>query len=165
MITRTNLLYRTTTALIVLWGVSVLSFGLTFLTPGDPARTIVQKQYGRTPPQEVVDAFTKVAENAEATDSGIQDISETADDQAASTEEAVSMVEQVADISRATADESENASAAAEKQAASMSQVSANVTSLSDGAERLQSLLSAFDVGGTESRSDGPDTTTGAPTL
>jgi peptide/nickel transport system permease protein len=43
--------------LIVLWGVSVLSFGLTFLTPGDPARTIVQKQYGRTPPQEVVDAF------------------------------------------------------------------------------------------------------------
>jgi len=57
MITRTYLLYRTTTALIVLWGVSVLSFGLTFLTPGDPARTIVQKQYGRTPPQEVVDAF------------------------------------------------------------------------------------------------------------
>jgi methyl-accepting chemotaxis protein len=115
--------------------------------------------------QEVVDAFTQVAENAEQTDSGIQDISETADDQAASTEEAVSMVEQVADISRSTAEESENASAAAEEQAASMSEVNTNVTSLSDGAERLQSLLSAFEVSDAESRADGPEATTGAPTL
>jgi methyl-accepting chemotaxis protein len=115
--------------------------------------------------QDVVDAFTQVAENADATDSGIQDISETADDQAASTEEAVSMVEQVADISRATADESENASAAAEEQAASMSQVSANVTSLSQEAERLQSLLAAFEVSDAAPRSDGPNASTETPTL
>ncbi|MFB6255615.1 MAG: methyl-accepting chemotaxis protein [Haloplanus sp.] len=97
--------------------------------------------------QEVVDAFTQVAGNAEATDSGIQDISGTADDQAASTEEVVSMVEDVADISRATASETESASAAAQQQAASMSQVSTNATSLSEGAEQLQALLATFEVG------------------
>ena len=115
--------------------------------------------------QEVVDAFTQVAENAEETDSGIQDISATADEQAASTEEAVSMVEEVADISRATATETENASAAAEEQAASMAQVSANVTSLSERAERLQSLLAAFEVGDAETRTDGPNATPDATPL
>jgi len=103
--------------------------------------------------QEVVDAFAQVAENAEATDSGIQEISDTADDQATSTEETVSMVEEVADISRATAEETEDASAAAEEQTASISQVSTNVTSLSERAERLQTLLATFDVSDAESRS------------
>jgi len=106
--------------------------------------------------QEVVDAFTQVTENAEATDSGIQEISDTADDQAASTEEAVSMVEEVADISRATATETEDTSATAEEQAASMSQVSANVTSLSEQAEQLQALLATFDVSESGAGSDGP---------
>jgi methyl-accepting chemotaxis protein len=109
--------------------------------------------------QDVVDAFTQVTENAEETDSGIQDISATADEQAASTEEAVSMVEEVAEISRTTAAETENASAAAEEQAASMSQVSANVTSLSEQAERLQSLLATFEVADAASRTDGPNAT------
>jgi len=96
--------------------------------------------------EEVVDAFGQVAENAEATDTGVQEISDTTDDQAASTEEAVSMVEEVADISKATAGEAQSASAAAEQQAASTAQVSDNVGSLSEQAERLQALLSDFDV-------------------
>ncbi len=57
MISRAYLLYRTATSLIVLCGVSVLTFGLTFLTPGDPARTVLRQQYGQTPPPVVVDAF------------------------------------------------------------------------------------------------------------
>jgi len=57
MISRAYLLYRTATSLVVLGGVSVLTFGLTFLTPGDPARTVLRKQYGQTPSPTVVEAF------------------------------------------------------------------------------------------------------------
>ena len=95
----------------------------------------------------VVEAFTQVAENAEATDNGIQEISDTTDAQAATTEETVSMVEQAVDISEATAAETETASATAQEQAASMSQVSASIESLAEQSERLQTMLSEFDVG------------------
>lgn len=57
MISWAYLLYRTATSVVVLYGVSLLTFGLTFLTPGDPARTILRQQYGQTPPSAVVDAF------------------------------------------------------------------------------------------------------------
>jgi len=57
MISRAYLLYRTATSLVVLCGVSMLTFGLTFLTPGDPARTVLRQQYGQTPSPAVVDAF------------------------------------------------------------------------------------------------------------
>jgi methyl-accepting chemotaxis protein len=57
----------------------------------------------------------------------------------------VSTVKQVSDISKPTADDPESASAAQE-QAALMSQVSRNVESISDRAERLQELLSAFEL-------------------
>jgi methyl-accepting chemotaxis protein len=107
--------------------------------------------------QEVVDAFTQVSENAEETDSGIQKISETTDEQAASTEEVVSVIEEVADISYSTAEESEKTSAAAEEQATSVSQVTANVRSLSQQAERLQTLLSTFEVGSVRSPAETAD--------
>ncbi|MUV48591.1 methyl-accepting chemotaxis protein [Haloarcula sp. KBTZ06] len=96
--------------------------------------------------EDVVDTFTQVAENAEATDDGIQEISDTTDDQAATTEEAVSMVEEAVDISEATAAETETASATAQEQAASMSQVSASIESLAEQSERLQTMLSEFEV-------------------
>jgi uncharacterized phage infection (PIP) family protein YhgE len=73
------------------------------------------------------------------------------------------MVEEVADISRTTANETETASAAAEEQAASMSEVSGNVESLSEQAERLQSLLAKFDVSGANSTGRS-DSVTGAAT-
>lgn len=57
MISRAYLLYRTATSVVVLCGVSLLTFGLTFLTPGDPARTILRQQYGQTPPSAVVEGF------------------------------------------------------------------------------------------------------------
>lgn len=57
MISRAYLLYRTATSLVVLCGVSVITFGLTFLTPGDPAKTVLRQQYGQTPSRAVVEAF------------------------------------------------------------------------------------------------------------
>ncbi len=56
-------------------------------------------------------------------------------------------VEEAVDISEATAAETETASATAEEQAASMSQVSASIESLADQSERLQTMLSEFEVG------------------
>ena len=104
--------------------------------------------------REVVDAFAKVAENTDETDSGVQGISDATDDQAASAEEAVSMVEEVAEISRTAADEVEGVSTAAAQQATSMSQVSANVRTLADQAEQLQALLSKFEVSGAPSTAE-----------
>ncbi|AUG48156.1 methyl-accepting chemotaxis protein [Haloarcula taiwanensis] len=96
--------------------------------------------------EEVMSAFTEVSEYADKTDAGVQEISDTTDDQAASTEEAVSMTEEVADLSESTADEVQSVSAAAEEQAASMSEINDSIKSLSGQAEQLKALLSEFDV-------------------
>ncbi|WP_254863720.1 nickel ABC transporter permease [Halovivax gelatinilyticus] len=49
---------RVFTGLIVLVGVSIVTFMLTFVTPGDPARTILRAQMGgRTPSQAAVEQF------------------------------------------------------------------------------------------------------------
>ena len=96
--------------------------------------------------EDVLDALSQVRANAADADSGIQEISETTDDQAATTEEAVSMVDEVADIGRATAEETEAVSATASEQAASVSRVTESVATLTDRADRLQSLLASFEV-------------------
>nr|AAB17884.1 transducer HtF protein [Halobacterium salinarum] len=96
--------------------------------------------------EEVVDAFTAVSDHSDETDTGVQEISDTTDDQAASTEEAVSMTEEVADLSDSTAGEAQSVSATAEEQAASMSEISDTVESLSGQAEQLKALLSEFEV-------------------
>ncbi|GAB3031943.1 nickel ABC transporter permease [Natronobiforma cellulositropha] len=51
------ILYRLATALVVLAGVSVLTFGLIYLTPGDPAETILIQQTDQHPSQAQIDAF------------------------------------------------------------------------------------------------------------
>jgi len=102
--------------------------------------------------RDAADAFAEVAENAGETDDGIREISEATDDQAASTEEAVSMVEEVADISRSTADEADAVSAAADEQLDAMSQATAEAGSLAERAERLRALLRDFEV-----REESPD--------
>ncbi|SIR97925.1 peptide/nickel transport system permease protein [Haladaptatus litoreus] len=49
---------RTATALLVLVGVSILTYALMFFTPGDPATTILRKQMGgRTPSSMAVQQF------------------------------------------------------------------------------------------------------------
>lgn len=53
-----ELFRRLLTMGIVLLGVSVLTYGLIFVTPGDPARTILTQQMGGQPPsQEAVEQF------------------------------------------------------------------------------------------------------------
>jgi peptide/nickel transport system permease protein len=52
------LIRRSATLLLVLFGVSVITFGLMFVTPGDPAQTIMRQQMGgRAPSEEAVDEF------------------------------------------------------------------------------------------------------------
>ncbi|MXV61506.1 ABC transporter permease subunit [Natronorubrum sp. JWXQ-INN-674] len=51
------LVSRLATSVVVLFGVSVVTYGLVFLTPGDPARTILTQQLERQPSQAEVDAF------------------------------------------------------------------------------------------------------------
>ncbi len=49
---------RLLTMAIVLLGVSLLTYGLVFVTPGDPARTILTQQMGgQAPSQDAVDQF------------------------------------------------------------------------------------------------------------
>lgn len=49
---------RAATMLLVLFGVSILTFGLMFVTPGDPAETILRQQMGgMTPSAEAVEQF------------------------------------------------------------------------------------------------------------
>jgi methyl-accepting chemotaxis protein len=93
---------------------------------------------------EAVEAFSTVTENVEQTNSGVQEISQAMTAQANSSEKAVSMVDDVAEISQSTADETSNVSAAAEEQSASMTQVTGNIDSISDQADRLRRLLADF---------------------
>lgn len=51
------LIRRSATVVLVLVGVSILTFGLMYMTPGDPARTILQQQMGQVPSSEDVEAF------------------------------------------------------------------------------------------------------------
>lgn len=49
---------RALSGLVVLLGVSILTFSLTFFTPGDPARTILRQQMGgRSPSPEALERF------------------------------------------------------------------------------------------------------------
>lgn len=50
-------LQRFVTMLLVLVGVSIITFGLMHFTPGDPARQILRDQMGREPPEEAVQEF------------------------------------------------------------------------------------------------------------
>lgn len=54
---RQYLAYRAATSLVVLFGVSVVTYGLIFLTPGNPAEVILNNQLERPPSEEEVAAF------------------------------------------------------------------------------------------------------------
>ncbi|MDG5761791.1 ABC transporter permease [Natronococcus sp. A-GB1] len=50
-------LYRLATAVVVLFGVSLVTFGFVHATPGDPAETILIEQTGQQPSSEAVEEF------------------------------------------------------------------------------------------------------------
>ena len=106
---------------------------------------------------DAADAFVRVADNASETDEGIHEIGRATDDQAASTEETVSMAEEVAKISRSTVAEAEAASDAADEQLSAMKQATTRASSLAERAEQLRGLLREFEV------REEPAATTNAP--
>ncbi|ELY90551.1 binding-protein-dependent transport systems inner membrane component [Natrialba hulunbeirensis JCM 10989] len=57
MDTAPYLVHRFGTSLVVLAGVSVVTYGLLFLTPGDPAEVILSQQLDRQPSEAEIEAF------------------------------------------------------------------------------------------------------------
>lgn len=93
------------------------------------------------------EVFERIAENTADTNDGVHEISSATDDQAASTEETVTMVEDVAELARTNADRATDASTTAETQVSSMSRVNAETSSLAEQSERLRQRLARFTVG------------------
>ncbi|WP_049927972.1 nickel ABC transporter permease [Halopiger goleimassiliensis] len=54
---RAYLTYRFGTSAIVMVGVSLVTYGMIFLTPGNPARVILSERLGRPPSQAEIEAF------------------------------------------------------------------------------------------------------------
>ncbi|XVH30357.1 nickel ABC transporter permease [Haloferacaceae archaeon DSL9] len=54
---RTYLVHRTATSLLVMVGVSVVTYGLIFLTPGNPAEIILNERLERPPSRAEIEAF------------------------------------------------------------------------------------------------------------
>ncbi len=57
MISAEYIAYRLGTSTIVVGAVSVLTFGMVYLTPGDPARAVLYHQTGEEPSQATLEAF------------------------------------------------------------------------------------------------------------
>jgi len=94
--------------------------------------------------EQAIDSLTTVAENAESTYHGIQEISEVTEQQADSTQEVVAIVEDVAAIGEQTSAEAETVAAAAEEQATALTEVTDNASGLTEQANRLNRALDQF---------------------
>jgi methyl-accepting chemotaxis protein len=107
--------------------------------------------------ERAAEAFVTVSENAEETDSGIQEISATTDDQAATTENAVATIERAEELSRTTASETGDVLSAAERGAASASQADESIGAVTERAGKLRSLLNDFTTSATADAGVGGD--------
>lgn len=101
-----------------------------------------------------VNALEDVAEYAQETNNGIQEISTATEHQAASTQQVVMMTDDVASISEQTATGAETVTAAAEEQTATVTAVSEQASELSSRSADLQGLLANFEV--EDTAGDGP---------
>jgi methyl-accepting chemotaxis protein len=104
-------------------------------------------QRGSDTIEDAIEMFDEIANAVQEAESGIREISDATDDQAASSEEVVSMVDEVSSVSQQTATEAGNVSAATEEQTASLSEASENIQQLSGLAEDLHDQVSDFDTG------------------
>jgi len=104
-------------------------------------------QSGADTIEDAVTMFDEIADAIQQAESGIREISEATEDQAASTEEVVAMVDEVSGVSQQTAAEATNVSAASEEQASSLSEASSNIQQLSSLAEELHDNVEDFEVG------------------
>ncbi|WP_265108924.1 methyl-accepting chemotaxis protein [Halosolutus halophilus] len=104
-------------------------------------------------------ALDEIADYASQTNDGVQGISAATEEQAASTQEVVSMTSAAADISETTAQEAQHVAAAAEEQTSSLAEVSDSANSLAGQAARLSEALDRFETD-RESRSWASETGT-----
>ncbi|WP_336329529.1 methyl-accepting chemotaxis protein [Haloarcula sp. CGMCC 1.2071] len=95
---------------------------------------------------EALAAFDGIVDDIEDATTGMREIDRATDEQAASTQEVVSMVEGVGDISDATATEAAAVADAATEQVTAVDSVESSVTQLSERATDLGQLLEAFTV-------------------
>lgn len=103
---------------------------------------------------EAGDQFDTLASQAETTKSGVSEISRATDDQAASTEETVSIVDQVQQMSEKTVTTADKIATAATRQTDDAQAIVGEVKNLATQAETLQGSLSTFTTSGTTSASE-----------
>ncbi|WP_312911412.1 methyl-accepting chemotaxis protein [Natronosalvus caseinilyticus] len=106
--------------------------------------------------ENAVTALDEIAEYAQRTNDGVQEISAATEEQAASTQEAVAMVSNATEISQATSNESQHVAAAAEEQTSAISEVTTSASSLTDQASQLSAALERFETNGASVGIDGP---------
>lgn len=103
--------------------------------------------------EDAVEMFDDIANAVQEAESGIQEISDATDDQAASSEEVVSMVDAVTRVSQQAANEASNVSAATEEQAASLSEAASALQEMASLADELSDQTAVFEAGTTDGHS------------
>jgi len=117
---------------------------------------------------EALTSLDEVADHVEDLHTGVREISEATDDQAASTTDVVSMLDEVERVADRSSAEAANVSAAAEEQTSTLADVSDSAQALTEQADSLQELLDQFTAdarsvvaGTTEATDTRPATTDG----
>ncbi|SEQ42437.1 FIST N-terminal domain-containing protein [Natrinema salaciae] len=103
--------------------------------------------------ENALDALAEIAEYAEETNRGVQEIHTAANQQAESAQQVVALVDETASISEQTSDLAEEVTASAEEQTAALTDVSSSAKRLSENANWLHDTLDMY-----KARHDPPDT-------
>lgn len=91
-------------------------------------------------------ALSEIADHAQVTNRGVQRISETTCEQAASIDQAVDLADEAAAVSESATEESATVAAAAERQTTALADVSLSAASLGGRARRLSEMLDDFET-------------------
>jgi methyl-accepting chemotaxis protein len=95
---------------------------------------------------EATDALDEIAEFAQRTYDGVEEITTASQTQAASAEEVLAMVEDAADLSESVHEEAGRVAAAAEEQTSALSTVTEEASSLTQEARQLRHHLDTFQI-------------------
>ncbi|NHN47822.1 methyl-accepting chemotaxis protein [Halostella sp. JP-L12] len=91
-------------------------------------------------------ALSEIADHAQVTNRGVQRISETTCEQAASIDQAVDLADEAAAVSESATEESATVAAAAERQTTALADVSLSAATLGGRARRLSEMLDDFET-------------------
>ncbi|WP_435066809.1 methyl-accepting chemotaxis protein [Haloplanus sp. C73] len=101
-------------------------------------------EHGAETIDEALTSLDEVADHVGDLHTGVREISDATDDQAASTSDVVSMLDEVERVADQSSAEAANVSAAAEEQTSTLADVSQSAQSLTEQADSLQELLDQF---------------------